>query len=205
MAFNYAIALTGSIATGKSSVAKIFSSFGFTIIDADSVAHKILDGQYQAVAQMFGKELIKDNRVDRKALGRIVFADKSKREQLEKLLHPLIFTEIERLSEEEDRLKKPYLVDIPLFFEGRRYPIEKSLVVYTSKETQLKRLMQRDGYNAKDARIRIATQIPIEEKKHLATYVIENNGTLRELQEECERVKEEIVKEFLHDSNKIFG
>ena len=195
MAFKYAIALTGSIATGKSSTVKLLSVFGFHIIDADKIAHKILDEQHQAIADLFGETLVREGKVDRKALGAIVFADSNKRKALESLLHPLIYKEIERLSTEQDKLGKPYFIDIPLFFEGGRYPIEKSLVVYTTKEQQLERLMKREGYTKEEALNRIQTQIPVEEKRKLATYVIDNSGTLTQLEKECERVKEEILND----------
>ncbi len=196
MTFEYAVVLTGSIATGKSSVVAFFLDDGFYVIDADKVAHQILDEQHGAIAKLFGEELVKNDKVDRKLLGGIVFEDKDKRKELESLLHPLIYDEIERQATEQDKLKKPYLVDIPLFFEGGRYPIERSIVVYTTKEQQLKRLMQRDGYNTEDALKRIATQIDVEEKRKKATYVIDNSGDLQQLQEEYERVKEEILGDF---------
>ena len=195
MAFKYAIALTGSIATGKSSTVKLLEASGFHIIDADKIAHKILDEQYQAIAEKFGDTLVHEGKVDRKALGAIVFSDNRKRKELEALLHPLIYDEIERLSIEQDALGKPYFIDIPLFFENKRYPIEKSLVVYTTKEQQLERLMQREGYTKEEALNRIQAQIPVEEKRKLATYVIDNSGTLTQLEKECERVKEEILND----------
>ncbi len=195
MAFKYAVVLTGSIGTGKSTVSKFLSSFGFHIIDADKIAHQILDEQQQSIADMFGESLVREGKVDRKALGAIVFSDSSKRKKLEALLHPLIYNEIERLSAQQDTLEKPYLIDIPLFFEGGRYPIEKSLVVYATKEQQLERLMHRDGYNEDEALDRINTQIPVEEKRKRASYVIDNSGTLTQLQKECERVKEEILND----------
>jgi len=195
MAFKYAIALTGSIATGKSSVAAWLAAQGFHIIDADKVAHRILDEQHQAIAAMFGSALVKEGKVDRKALGAIVFSDSAKREKLEALLHPLIYDEIERLSEKQDQFKKPYFIDIPLFFENERYPIKRSLVVYTPKEQQLERLIQRDGYSEEEAHKRINAQLPVEEKRKRATYVIDNSGTLTQLEKECERVKEEILND----------
>ncbi|GIU01162.1 dephospho-CoA kinase [Sulfurovum sp. TSL6] len=195
MAFKYAIALTGSIATGKSSTVKLLEASGFHIIDADKIAHKILDEQHQAIAEKFGETLVYEGKVDRKALGAIVFSDHTKLKELEALLHPLIYDEIERLSIEQDRLGKPYFIDIPLFFENKRYPIEKSLVVYTTKEQQLKRLMEREGYTKEEALNRIEAQIPVEEKRKLATYVIDNSGTLTQLEKECERVKEEILND----------
>ena len=197
MAFKYAIALTGSIATGKSSTVKLLKDAGFHIIDADQIAHQILDEQHQSIADMFGETLVSEGKVDRKALGAIVFSDSNKRKALESLLHPLIYKEIERLSVEQDKLGKPYFIDIPLFFEGGRYPIEKSLVIYTTEEQQLERLMHRESYTKEEALKRIQTQIPVEKKRELATYVIDNSGTLTQLEKECERVKEEI----LNDSN----
>lgn len=197
MAFEYAIALTGSIATGKSSAAKILTSLGFEIIDADKVAHQVLNTQSQVISDLFGAAFVKDGEVDRKALGSIVFADDVKRKVLEGLLHPLIYDEIERRALVLDRKAKPYLVDIPLFFEGGRYPIEKSIVVYAREEQQLQRLMERNDYTREEAKARIETQIPVEEKRKKASYVIDNSGTLTQLEAECARV----IKEIVDDSN----
>ena len=116
-----------------------------------------------------------------------------KRKALEDLLHPLIYDEIEQRSLVLDKKKKPYLVDIPLFFEGGRYPIEKSIVVYATKEQQLQRLMERNGYTQEEAQSRIDTQIPVEDKRKKASYVIDNSGTLTQLKAECERVTKEIL------------
>jgi len=196
MSFAYAVALTGSIATGKSTVMKCFSTFGFEIIDADSIAHEILNEEHKAIASLFGEAVIKEDKVDRQALGSIVFSDEKKRKELEALLHPLIYTRIERRATLLDEQKKPYLVDIPLFFEGNRYPIEKVLVVYTPPDLQLQRLIQREGTSEEEAQKRIDIQISIEEKRKKADYVIDNSGTLAALKHECTRVKEEILGEF---------
>ena len=196
MAFEYAVVLTGSIATGKSSVVEFLLSDGFYVIDADKVAHQILDEQHKAIANIFGKELVKNHKVDRKLLGSMVFANAEKRKELEMLLHPLIYDAIEEQAVKQDQFKKPYIVDIPLFFEGGRYPIERTIVVYTTKEQQLKRLMQRDGYNAEDALSRIKTQIDVDEKRKKATYIIDNTGDIEQLKEECERVREQILGDF---------
>ncbi|MGC9351818.1 MAG: dephospho-CoA kinase [Sulfurovum sp.] len=188
MAFEHAIVLTGGIATGKSTVAKIFTEHGFEIIDADRIAHRVLDEQHERIAEIFGSGFVKEGKVDRKALGAVVFADEGKRRELEALLHPLIYREIEKEAQKLDALGKPYLVDIPLFFETNRYPISRSLVVYTTKAQQLKRLMQRDGYNTQNAQQRIDAQLPIDEKRDRATYVIDNTGDPAHLRAECERV-----------------
>ena len=196
MSFKYAIALTGSIATGKSAASKILSTLGFTIIDADTMAHQILNEQYLVIGKLFGEQLIVNAEVDRKALGSIVFNGEGKRKQLEALLHPLIYKEIEKRALALDALQKPYLIDIPLFFEGNRYPIEKSLVVCTTKELQLQRLMQRNGFIEEEALSRMGTQISIDKKCKMGDYVIDNSGTLAQLEDECQRVRDEIVKDF---------
>jgi dephospho-CoA kinase len=196
MAFKYAVVLTGSIATGKSVVAKVFHTLGMKSIDADTIAHKVLDMQHVTIAKMFGSALVTDGKVDRKALGKIIFSDTKERKRLESLLHPLIYEEITALSEALDQLKKPYLIDIPLFFETKRYPIESSLVVYTPTAVQRKRLMQRDNSSQEEAQQRMDTQIDIESKVKYATYVIDNSGTLSELEDACKRVYKKIVGDF---------
>ncbi len=195
MAFKYAVVLTGGIATGKSTVANIFREFGFKIIDADKIAHETLQKSQDKVIELFGKEYVVDGEVDRKALGRLIFANKEEKLKLENLLHPLIFSEIEKQSKELDREKKPYLVDIPLFFETNRYPIKKSIVVYIPKELQLKRLMNRDGVTKDEALQRINSQLPIDKKKQLATYIIDNQNDLEALQQECAILKDKIISE----------
>jgi len=196
MSFKYAIALTGGIATGKSTVAKIFNEFGFEIIDADKIAHEILDKNYLEIQKLFGLEFVKDKKVDRKALGGLIFSDKEAKKALEALLHPQIYKEIQRLSQIKDNLKKPYLVDIPLFFETNRYPIDKTIVVYTPREIQLERLQKRDNSTKEEAQKRIDSQIDIETKKQKATYLIDNSRDLNSLQLECVKVKNRILNNF---------
>jgi len=196
MAFKYAVALTGSIATGKSTVSSIFILFGFTVIDADAIAHRLLDVQYLKIVELFGKTVREGHHINRKVLGDIVFKDAQKRKILEDFLHPLIYAEILRVSTLEDKLKRPYFIDIPLFFESNRYNIEKSLLVYTPVEKQLKRLMKRDGVNQEEAQSRIEMQIDIEDKKNRSTYIIDNSRDLKHLNDECKRVKEKILGDF---------
>ncbi len=186
MAFKYAIALTGGIATGKSTVASLLGLSGLRIIDADTISHKILDQNTAWVKAHFGGEFITPRgKVDRPELGKLVFADKVKKEELEKFLHPLIREEIERQSEKQDSFKYPYLIDIPLFFESSAYDIEDSVVVYTPADVQLERFMKRNGFSEEESKRRIASQMPIDEKKARATWVIDNSLNLKHLQKEC--------------------
>lgn len=197
MAFDYAVALTGSIATGKSSVASIFRDYGVVIIDADRIAHEVINREYLQISKLFGEEYVDKERVDRKLLGSLIFSNKEAKSKLEALLHPLIYQEILKRSNIEEKLKKPYIIDIPLFFESNRYPIEKVIVVYTPKEIQLKRLMERDNSSKKEALLRINSQIDIEIKKEKATYLIDNSQDFNLLQQECDRIRSKILSHFL--------
>lgn len=192
----YAIALTGGIATGKSSTIALLSLYGFRFIDADKIAHEHLQGQHEAIASLFGSHMVQGGKVDRKKLGALVFHDARQKKALEGLLHPLIYDTIITRAKEQEKFKTPYMVDIPLFFETNRYPIEKSLVIYATKEQQIQRLIQREGYTPSEALCRIESQMDIEQKRTLATYVIDNSGDLKQLQDECERVKEQILNDF---------
>ncbi len=189
MAFEYAIALSGGIATGKSSATTILMLYGFRFIDADKIAHKLLDLRYRDIANIFGDKYIIDDRVNRRELGKLIFGDISKRKELEEFLHPLIYKEIEKEAIKQDKFKKPYIIDIPLFFEKKRYPIKHSIVVYASREQQIDRLISRDGFSRDEAIERIDAQMDIEEKKSKASFVIDNSKNLKNLQDECERVK----------------
>ena len=187
MAFEYAIALTGGIATGKSTVASLMGLNGLRIIDADQISHQILDANAAWVEDSFGSEFIQVNKkVDRAALGQVVFQDSEAKEKLEAFLHPKIRAEIETQSEKQDKFEFPYLIDIPLFFENKNYPIKESVVIYTPKEIQLERFMKRNKYSQEESLRRIATQMPIDEKKEKATWVIDNSQNLKHLQRECE-------------------
>jgi len=192
MAFEYAIALTGGIATGKSTVASLLGLNGLRIIDADRIAHRLLDENSGWVAERFGDEFVKNGKVDRPALGKIVFADPNVKKELESFLHPKIRAAIEEQSEKQDRLKYPYLIDIPLFFETSSYPIKNSVVVYTPKTLQLERFMKRNGFSEEESLRRIESQMDIEEKKSRATWIIDNSSNLKHLQKECEQFVETI-------------
>jgi dephospho-CoA kinase len=192
MAYEYAVALTGGIATGKSTASTIFRALGFAVIDADTIAHEILDTQHEQIAERFGAELVHRGRIDRRALGRIVFADARRLQELEALLHPLIQEEIARRAGELDALGEPYFIDIPLFYEKAAYPIERVVAVYAPRSLQIKRLMDREGLGEAEALQRLDAQIDIEDKRHRATWVIENTNDLTHLQNECERIAAQI-------------
>ena len=193
MAYEYAIALTGSIATGKSTVASLLALNGMRVIDADTISHEILENSKEWVRESFAEEYITPaGKVDRAKLGAYIFSHPEAKKILEDFLHPKIQAEIERRSEEQDRFKFPYLIDIPLFFENANYPIKESVVVYTPADIQLERFMKRNGYSQEESRKRIASQLPIDEKSQRATWVIDNSKNLKHLQQEVESFVDKI-------------
>ena len=115
--FKNAIALTGGIATGKSTVCNLLKLHGFLIIDADKIAHKLLDENSQKIEELFGKQYVENGKVLRKELGKIIFSNEENKLKLEALLHPLIFQEIEKEAKLFEEQNKPYIVDIPLFLK----------------------------------------------------------------------------------------
>ena len=196
MAFQYAIALTGGIATGKSTVASLLGLHGLRVIDADAVAHRLLDEHCDWVAETFGTAYVRNGKVLRSELGKVIFSDAAAKARLEAYLHPLIREAIETESERQDAFAFPYLIDIPLFFETQAYPIEDSVVVYTPKAIQLQRFMKRSGFDETEALKRINSQLDIEEKKRRATWIIDNSGDLKHLQDECEAFVERITAKY---------
>jgi len=197
MAFEYAIALTGGIATGKSTVASLLALNGMRVIDADSVSHKILDESFVWIEENFGKEFVVNKKANRAKLGEIVFSDHHAKKKLEDYLHPKIRKEIEKQSIKQDSFKFPYLIDIPLFFENGNYDIKESVVVYTPKDIQLERFIKRNGYTKEESLKRINSQMPIDEKKSKATWVIDNSKDLKYLQQEVEDFVAKIKEQYL--------
>lgn len=191
--FKYAIALTGGIATGKSTVCNLLKLHGFLTIDADKIAHKLLDENSGKIASIFGEEYVDNGKVLRKKLGKIIFSNEENKLKLEAILHPLIKEEIIKESRIFETQEKPYFIDIPLFFEKMHYPISKSLVVYTPKEIQIQRLMKRDDISEEEAKVKISNQMDIENKKKLADFIVDNSSNLKNLQNEVERIIKEIL------------
>ena len=191
--FKNAIALTGGISTGKSTVCNLFKLHGFLTIDADLIAHRLLDENSDKIASMFGEKYVENGKVIRKELGKIIFSNEENKLKLEALLHPLIENEIIKESKIFEEQNKPYFVDIPLFFEKMHYPIPKSLVIYTPKDIQIQRLMKRDNIDENEAKLKISNQMDIEEKKKLADMVIDISQNLKHLQAEVERIIGEII------------
>ena len=178
------VVITGGICTGKSSACAILKEFGYHIIDADKIAHRILDDNALNIAQMFGDEFVSNGQVDRKKLGLVIFSDKRKKRILEDFLHPLIRMRIAKQKDEAEKSGKKYILDIPLFFETNSYDADQVILVYAPKEIQLQRLIARDGLSKEEALLRIESQMDIEKKKELSDIVIDNTKDLKNLKRE---------------------
>jgi dephospho-CoA kinase len=177
------IGLTGGIATGKSTVARMLAARGAAVVDADLLAREAVTPGSRALAEIAGEfgpdVLTSEGTLDRAALGRLVFADPARRRRLEGITHPRIGALMaERIAAALASEARLVVADIPLLFENDRAGlVEGVLLVDAPPEAQLQRLMLRDGLDAEDARRRVAAQMPLAEKRRRATWVIDNGGT----------------------------
>ncbi len=188
------IGLTGSIASGKSTISAMLKDKGYPIIDADLVARLVVEpgtSNLQEIEREFGSSVInKDGTLNREALGKLIFNDPVKRKQLNDLMHPAIRSEMFRQRDEHLKSgQKTLIMDIPLLFESRlQHFVDKILVVSVTEEMQLQRLMNRNSLSKDEATARIQSQLPISEKEKGADAVIYNNGTIEQSKEQLERI-----------------
>ena len=220
MKFKHAVVITGSIGSGKSAVCELLAGLGFEIIDADKISHDVLDRCAAQVAEIFGAQYVvqKDAQtknlsshaefrvssgkeissapcvsVDRKKLGELVFKDPAELAKLEALLHPKITAEILSQAQALEAKRKLYFVDIPLFFEGKRYEFfDKVAVVYAPKDMLIARVMKRNGLSYDAAKHRVELQTDIDQKRAMADFVIDNGGDLAALKTAVERFLKEL-------------
>ncbi|HYP02161.1 MAG TPA: dephospho-CoA kinase [Pyrinomonadaceae bacterium] len=179
--------LTGSIAVGKSFVSSVFAELGCHVLDADQTAREVVahgsEGLRAIVAEFGGEVLRPDGALDRAKLGAIVFADETKRARLNALLHPLIISAQDewmrgRAAEDPRGIG---IVDAALMIETGSYKrFDKLIVVHCRSELQLERLVKRDGLTVAEAERRIAAQMPQEEKKRFADYLIDTSNGFEE-------------------------
>jgi dephospho-CoA kinase len=184
----YRVALTGNIASGKSAVARVWERLGAAVVDADRLAREAVEPGtrgHDAVVRRFGPGVLEpDGRIDRAALRRLAFGDDSARRDLERILHP----EIGRLRAAEDkRLERAgtALVAhvIPLLFEvGLETEYDEVVLVDAPEAVRLRRLVERRGLAEGEAKAMVEAQMPVSAKRARATLLIENTGTLKELE-----------------------
>lgn len=191
------VGLTGGIASGKSTVSAMLEERGAVIIDGDKLAREVVERGtpgLAAVVEAFGAEILTpEGDLDRPALGKVVFGDEARRKVLEGIVHPLVF---ERYAELEATAPADALVvhDIPLLAEsGRADGFEAVLVVDVPTEVQLERLVRDRGMEHADAEARIAAQATREQRRAIATHVIDNTGTIEQLRARVDELYRELT------------
>lgn len=184
------IGLTGSIGTGKSTIANKFKQLNIPVIDADLIAREVVEpGEhaYNEIVATFGEEILqRDGKLDREKLGAIVFSDEQKRKTLNGIIHPAIRQEMIRQRDAYVSEKVPCVVlDIPLLYESKlTHFVEKVIVVTTEQSVQVERILKRDEMTEEEAIQRIDSQIDVSEKEKWADAVIDNNGTIAESEQQ---------------------
>jgi dephospho-CoA kinase len=192
-------ALTGGIATGKSYCLARFQALGFPTIDADRLSRLAVapgSAGLAAVVERFGSGVLQpDATLDRSALARIVFADRTARADLEAIVHPDVYRRIREWFANQPVGPRAAVADIPLLFEtGHQHDFDCVIVAACTLEEQLRRLVERDGLTMADARARIDAQWPIDEKVQRADYVIRTDGGFAETDDEIQRVYEQLMR-----------
>jgi len=179
------VGLTGGIASGKSTVAKMLEEKGAYLIDLDELAHFVEEPDrpaWKAIVEYFGSDILNEDRtINRVELGLIVFADHEKLSVLNNIVHPAVFEEWRRRIEDIYE-KDPCAIvisDVPLLIEvGMQNLVDLVVLVHISPEEQIERLMDRSGYSRDEAERRVASQMPIDEKIPSADIVIENEDSI---------------------------
>jgi dephospho-CoA kinase len=194
------VGLTGGIACGKSVVRRRIEERGIPTLDADQVVHALLGAGSEVVseiAEVFGESILSpDGSVDRKALGAIVFADEGARARLNAIVHPRVHREIEAFFEKtSSEGSRVAVVDAALMVETgsfRRY--DRVIVAHCPRDQQRERLMRRDGISREDAERRISAQMPIEEKRRYADFLVDTSGTMAETLARTDAVVDELLR-----------
>lgn len=196
------IGLTGSVGTGKSTVARLFGRRGAVVLDADRVVHELMEPGtpvWKKIQRRFGPEVMgSGGRVDRKRLGQRVFADRKRLQQLNAIVHPAVRRRIrERIRQIRRANPAAVLVlDIPLLVEsGSVYRTDVLVVVSAPAGAAARRLKRRSGWSVKEFKRRRSFQLPLSVKKKKADFVVDNGGSLRETRRQVSRLWKQIVKE----------
>ena len=192
------VGLTGGIASGKSTVSRMFREAGIPVICADDLAHEVVkpgSAALDEIRRTFGEEFIGlDGALDRAAMARLVFQDNDKRRALESIIHPRVGEEREKLLQEfAAQGHNIVIVDVPLLYEsGLADSFDMIVIAYVPAEIQLQRLIARDSMSPEEARARLGAQMAIDEKKALAERVIDNTGSLEHTREQVVEIIEEL-------------
>lgn len=191
------IGLTGGAGSGKTTVAGMFRELGATVVDADEATHAVYapgTPGFGEVVREFGPGYVRDGEIDRARLGDLVFQDRAARERLNAIVHPLVRQWMaDRTTDAFARGAEVVVQDVPLLFEnGLQTLFESVVLVYAAPATQVARLVEGRGLSSDRARSMLASQMPIDEKRGLADYVIDNDGDVEETRRQVGEIWEKI-------------
>ena len=180
------IGITGGIASGKSTVTNFLRKQGFQVVDADAVVHQLQKPSgrlFEALVQHFGQEIILENgELNRPLLASLIFSNPDEREWSKQIQGKIIREELATLRDQLAQTEEIFFMDIPLLFEQDYASwFDETWLVYVDREVQVERLMKRDRLSINEAESRLAAQWPLEKKKDLASYVLDNNGSRDQL------------------------
>lgn len=190
------LGLTGGIGTGKSTVANMLKKRGIPVVDTDLISREVIE--YPEIIEKIKLEISNEvfdfnNKLDRKKMSEIVFKNQEKLKKLNEIMHPEI---LKKMWLEVEKLKKNHkiiVLDIPLLFEiNMEKEVDKILLIYVSKEIQLKRIMERDCRSREEAIKIINSQIPLYKKREKSDYIIQNNDSLENLEKKLEKILEKL-------------
>ena len=186
------LGLTGGIGTGKSTVVNMLKGKGIPVVDTDLISREVIE--YPEIIEKIKLEISNEvfdfnNKLDRKKMSEIVFENQEKLKKLNEIMHPEI---LKKMWLEVEKLKKNHkiiVLDIPLLFEiNMEKEVDKILLIFASKEIQLKRIMERDGRSREEAIKIINSQMPLYKKREKSDYIIQNNDSLENLEKKVEKI-----------------
>ncbi|MDH5202124.1 MAG: dephospho-CoA kinase [Nitrospirota bacterium] len=199
------VGLTGNYGMGKSTVLPMFKKFGVVTIDADKIVESLLDEKnvLEKVRGLLGDKVFdKDDSLNKKKVGEVIFKNDMLRHSLEDILHPLVFQRVKNFLEKMNGKNKIAMIEVPLLYErGYEDRFDRTITIYTKQEIALNRL-KKDGVDREEAILRLKAQLPIEEKIRRADYVIDNNGTTEETMKQVEIIYNKLLQETEDGNNK---
>lgn len=197
------LGLTGGIASGKSTVAAMLRERGVTVIDADLIAREVVEvgkPAYNGIVKYFGTSVLDETgALNRAVLGEIIFSDREKRMVLNEIVHPEVRKEMRlQATLAQERGERLVFMDIPLLYESKlTYMVDRVVVVYVPESVQFIRLMERDEFDEEQAKKRLRAQMNIEEKRKLANYVIDNQGSRSDTQKQLDDLVTSLLAEII--------
>lgn len=194
------VAITGGLACGKSSVCRLMKNLGAYTVSADAIVHRLLSPNTelgQKVIQLLGKTIVKNGTCDRNEIAKLVFNDPDKLHKLEELLHPAVFQEIEHQYQTVSTNAVPalFVAEVPLLFEVSAEGWFDYVIVVTAPSDLCRaRFKQCKGQDDEQFALRSQRQLPLSEKKRRADFIICNNGSMKDLEQQTQLIYDELIK-----------